>query len=67
MATPATDKPFMGHVRCLQCGRRIDVTENDAIRFVNSDEWPNCCGEVMRLYGKDQDTRDWKPLKSEPY
>ena len=50
-----------GSLRCEVCGRHINCTERDLIIYAKLD-WPECCGQVMRLFAKDADTGEWKPI-----
>jgi hypothetical protein len=36
-------------LRCLTCGKTVQPTSDDLFRFVQTQYWPRCCGEVMAL------------------
>ena len=62
---PAGDDPVIGVLRCIQCGKRINCRHADIMRFANTDSWPECCDDIMRLYGLDEIT-DELPAYQKP-
>jgi hypothetical protein len=51
MAAPSCALPIPATVsvlRCVECGRKMMLTEDDLIYFVLRG-WPECCGRVMTL------------------
>jgi hypothetical protein len=39
--------PIIGILRCVVCEKTIDVRDSDGLRFVETNDWPKCCGEIM--------------------
>jgi hypothetical protein len=56
--------PIIGKFRCLVCGQKIDCRESEGLEFARQNSWPECCNQIMRLFGDDQGTDDWKPILS---
>jgi hypothetical protein len=62
--TKQYDDPIIGVFRCLACGHKISCRESEGLDYAQHNSWPECCNRIMRLYGDDQGTDDWKPLAS---
>jgi hypothetical protein len=46
---PILANQLAGILRCFACGRSIDCSRTDMLRYAVSG-WPRCCGEVLTLY-----------------
>lgn len=63
-APPPSDDSVIGVLRCDQCGRKVDCREAQLVEYAQSENWPRCCNEVMRLYGRDKGSSEYAPLKN---
>jgi hypothetical protein len=61
--TPAGLDPYIGVLRCLKCGKTINCRKAEVLDFAKLDSWPECCDEIMRLYGNDERTDEWPAAK----
>jgi hypothetical protein len=41
--------PVIGILRCNVCAKSIDVRDSDGLRYVETNSWPECCGELMQF------------------
>jgi hypothetical protein len=55
-AKPNGAGPVIGILRCVACGKTIDVRDSDGLRYVESNAWPECCGEIMLFVLTEQPT-----------
>lgn len=37
-------------IRCTVCDKTVKVMQTDLDRYLRTQEWPKCCGEVMTLF-----------------
>jgi hypothetical protein len=46
-AKPDGAGPLIGILRCNVCTKSIDVRDSDGMHYIETNDWPVCCGETM--------------------
>jgi hypothetical protein len=53
-AKPDGAGPVIGILRCNVCAKSINVQDSDGLHYVETNEWPECCGEIMQFILTEQ-------------
>jgi hypothetical protein len=48
-AKPDGPSPVIGFLRCNVCAKSVEVRDSDGLHFIETDDWPECCGETMQF------------------
>ena len=55
-AKPEGAGPVIGILRCNVCAKSIDVRDSDGLHYIETNDWPECCGQIMLFVLTEQTT-----------